>query len=236
MIAWGFASVRAERGGRAVLSAVTLSIREGEKVVLVGPSGSGKSTLARVGLGLAPVAGGRITLLGRDATGWGAAAWRRARQEAQLLLQDPLATLHPDLPVADSLLESAALHPGPGSPARRVAEALGAVGLSDVGFRLPRTLSGGERRRASLARVCLARPRLLVCDEPTAGLDQPLQAGIARALWAAAPTVVAITHDPQPFLAQADRVVVFAEGEVLEDLGAAAAPSTPLGRALLERA
>ncbi len=231
MTAWGLHGVGVALGGRTILEGVSLAIEEGERVLVVGPSGCGKSTLVRAGLGLAPLAAGSVTLFGTDTSAWGRADWRAARRDAQLLLQDPLATLHPDLTVEESLRESAALHPGPGSAARRVAEALGSVGLSDVGFRLPRSLSGGERRRASLARVSLARPRLLVADEPTAGLDEPLQAGIARLLVASAPTVVVITHDLPPFLPLVDRVVVLGAGGVVEVVARGSTPSTDQGRA-----
>lgn len=195
-------------GGRVVLRGVTLAVAEGQKLLVVGPSGSGKSTLLRVVAGLQRPAAGRVQVAGASPT--------PGASHTQLLFQDPLATLHPELPVGTSLLETAWLHPGPGSPARRAAEALAAVGLSDVGFRLPGSLSGGERRRASVARVSMARPRLLLADEPTTGLDQELQASIARLVLAAAPTVIVVTHDPEPFLPWVDRVVTLRAGALSE--------------------
>ncbi len=234
MTSWSFGGVGVDLGGRTVLDGVELSVEEGRKVLILGPSGCGKTTLARAGLGLVPYQRGAVHLLGHDTRGLSSRAWRDVRRGAQLLFQDPLATLHPDLPVEDSLLESARLHPGPGSAAHRVALALRGVGLTDIGFRLPRSLSGGERRRASLARVSLAAPRLLVADEPTAGLDEPLQAAIARLIVASAPTVVIVTHDAAPFLPLVDDVVVLDGGRVLEHFPRAGTPATALGRALLE--
>lgn len=231
MTVLSLAAVSVTLANHPALASVELRVEEGERWLVLGPSGSGKSTLVRAAVGLVAPTAGRVELFGAPPR----SLPRARRSQAQLLFQDPLATLHPELPVAASLAESAWWHGGHRGPAaeRRVAEALRAVGLSDVGHRLPATLSGGERRRASLARVALARPRLLLADEPTTGLDEPLQAAIAELVTRAAPTCVVVTHDAAPFLPWVDRVLVLADGRVAETLRPGAAPATDVGRALL---
>jgi ABC-type glutathione transport system ATPase component len=208
-----------------VLDRADLDLRSGELVALVGPSGSGKTTLARCGLGLLGVDAGRIRLFGEDTTSLDRAGWRRARSRAQLLFQDPRAMLHPQLPIGLLLEESAALHRPDADPVRVAAEALRAVGLSDRGLHRPRELSGGERRRAGLARVLVARPELLVADEPTAGLDAELRREMVDLLFSSCgpeAAVVVVTHDLATVAPACDRVVVLDRGRVVEELDRAA--------------
>ncbi|MEO0600551.1 MAG: ATP-binding cassette domain-containing protein [Myxococcota bacterium] len=201
-----------------VLDDVSLSVGAGERVAIVGPSGSGKSTLVRIGLGLVPFTSGTIRLFGEATAGWGRARWREARRRAQLLVQNPRAMLHPEVPVGALLTESAELHRHD-DPAAAAERALAEVGLAGRGGALPRQLSGGEQRRVGLARVLLARPDLLVVDEPTAGLDAAVKRDmldliLARATERAA--VVMVTHDLRTVARVCDRVVVVASGRVVD--------------------
>lgn len=208
-------------GGAAhvALAGVDLSVRPGERVGIIGESGSGKTTLARVGLGLTPPDAGSIEIFGSDLSRASAREWRAVRTRAQLLFQDPGAMLNPSFSLSYLLRESARLH-RPGAPAAElVEEILSAVGLGGRGSARLHELSGGERRRAGLARVLLARPRLLVADEPTAGLDAALKADLVELLLERAGpecAVILISHD-LPMVAWAcHRVLVMADAQIVD--------------------
>lgn len=226
--------------GAPALRGVDLRVEPGERVALIGESGSGKSTLARVGLGLSPYDGGSISLFGEDTQGWTSARWRAARRDAQLLFQDPAASLHPGLRLCDLLRESARLHRPDEDPVRATARALDAVALGDRGEALPHQLSGGEQRRVTIARLLLAKPRLLVADEPTAGLDAALKASLIDLLLEAVGprcAVVLISHDVAVVSWCCERVVVLDEGAVIESLPVRSLPTGarhPRTQALLE--
>jgi ABC-2 type transport system ATP-binding protein len=156
------------RGGRLVLPGVSLSVRRGVVTGLLGPSGSGKTTLMRAIVGVQIVAAGDVSVLGLPA---GVAELRR---RVGYVTQTP--SVHSDLTVRENLRYFAAVV---GAPPARVDEAIGTVGLVEQADQVVRTLSGGERSRASLATALLGRPELLVLDEPTVGLDPVLR----RDLW-----------------------------------------------------
>lgn len=205
------------RGHPAVVDA-DLEVRPGERVAIIGESGSGKTTLARLGLGLVRPDAGTIALDGAPVTG------PLRGRGAQLLFQDPRAMLNPGLSLGALLRESARVHQPDEDPARLAAEALERVGLGGRDGALPYELSGGERRRAGLARVLLARPRLLVADEPTAGLDAALKADLLELLVERAGpdcAVVVISHDLPLVLWACQRVVVMQAGRVVDRFAAA---------------
>lgn len=205
---------------------------------MLGASGSGKSTLLRVGLGLERRQSGVVRFRGSDTSDWSGARWQRARSEIQLLLQDPMAMLHPTLPIGYLVEESARLH-RPHAPAARVArEALVHVGLADRWWATPSELSGGERRRASLARVLVAQPALLCVDEPTNGIDAARRPAVVRRLLDAIPVdgaLVMVSHDVELLRWACQRFIVLDAGRIvdaftramLDTLGPAArAPAT----------
>ncbi len=202
----------------------SLEVAEGERVGLIGESGSGKTTLARVGLGLIPPDGGRISLFGEDTADWGPRRWRAARRHAQLLFQDPRAMLNPAMTLDQLLRESARLHDPDRACRAAAAEVLERVGLGGRGQALPHQLSGGERRRAGIARLLLAHPRLVVADEPTAGLDAALKAELAELLLdRVGPecAVVLISHDLPLVLWCCTRVLVLRAGRVVDTFATA---------------
>jgi peptide/nickel transport system ATP-binding protein len=232
------------RKAHPALHGASLTVAAGERVGLIGRSGSGKTTLVRCGLGLVRPDRGRVTVLGHDALALDRRGWQRLRSQVQLVFQDPRAMLHPDLPVGVLLEESAALH-RPGEDPRAVArEALAAVGLDHRADALPGELSGGERRRAGIARVALTRPRLLVADEPTSGLDAVLKGKMVELLLeAVGPScaVVLVTHDLQAVAPACDRIAVLDHGRVVETFSTRALaegfePAEPTTRELLEAA
>ncbi len=222
---------------------VDLVVAAGERLALVGESGSGKTTLARAGMGLVARDGGTIHVLGEDASRWGASAWAAARRRVQLLVQDPRATIHPRFPLGLQLAESARLHRPELDPRREAARALAEVGLAGREGALLRELSGGERRRAGIARVLLARPALVIADEPTAGLDAGMRAEILELLdRSLGPdcAIVVITHDLPAVTWMCDRAVVMAGGRLVDsfrpdELGAGA-PRHPVAAGLLAAA
>ncbi len=207
------------------LDDVELTVAAGEVVGLVGASGSGKSTLARTLLGLRRPDAGRVMVGGQDMAQLSGRALRRARQRLALVHQDPYASLHPAVPVVDLVAEPLAVAGvRRGERRRRAGDALASVSLEptpDLLARRASGLSGGQRQRVALARAVVARPVLLVLDEPMSMLDTSLRAGIAQALLDArddqATAVVLITHDLAEAAAICDRLVVMDHGRVVED-------------------
>ena len=157
------------RGGRLVLPGISLSVRRGAVTGLLGPSGSGKTTLMRAIVGVQVVHGGEATVLGLPA------GVPELRRRVAYVTQEP--SVYGDLTVEENLDYFGSIL---GVAGGRVAEAAGAVELSEHLGQVVRTLSGGERSRVSLATALLGEPELLVLDEPTVGLDPVLR----RDLWA----------------------------------------------------
>jgi ABC-2 type transport system ATP-binding protein len=160
--------LRVVRGGTEVLPGLSLTVPAGRITGLLGPSGSGKSTLMRAIVGVQRVAGGEVTVMGRPA---GSADLRR---RVGYVTQSP--SVYGDLTVRENLRHFArVLGVGRGD----VDRAIETVGLGDQGDRVVGNTSGGQLNRASLAVALLAKPSLLVLDEPTVGLDPVLR----RDLW-----------------------------------------------------
>ncbi len=239
-------------GGRhtpPVLDDVSLAVRPGEIVGLIGETGSGKTTLARAVVGLVPARAGRVTFAGTDLTALGARSLRefRRRGEVQYVFQDPLRALDPDLTAAESVAEPLAAA-GIGDRAQRAeraARALHAVGLETThGERLPGGLSGGQRQRVLLARALVTEPRLLICDEPVSALDAANRGHVLRLLLDLRDTTgvaaLVISHDLHSLSGFADRVAVLNQGRLVEQgpgpRGSGARRSTRTRRRLLAAA
>jgi peptide/nickel transport system ATP-binding protein len=165
---------------------VSLDIRAGRTLALVGESGCGKTTVGKGILQLIPVTGGSVTFDGAELVGMATERLRAQRGQFQIVFQDPFSSLDPRMVVAD-ILEEGMTALGVGSNEReRQAEAdrlLTAVGLSvDAKYRYPHEFSGGQRQRIAIARALAVEPRLIVCDEPTSALDVSVQAQILNLL------------------------------------------------------
>jgi oligopeptide/dipeptide ABC transporter ATP-binding protein len=164
---------------------VSLTIRAGETLALVGESGCGKSTLARVVLRLEPPTHGRVRLEGEDITGLSGAALRGRRHLAQMVFQDPYASLDPRM-TAETIVREPLDNYRIGRPVERrerVLALLRRVGLTaDHAGRFPHELSGGQRQRVGIARALALQPRLIVADEPVSALDVSIRAQVINLL------------------------------------------------------
>ena len=211
------------RGSVRSIDGVSLTIRRGEVMGLVGESGCGKSTLAKVLVRLLPPDSGTVTIADRDLASLGGEDLRRFRTTMQLIFQNPYAALDPRMRIGTSLEAPLAQH-GIGTDRERcryAAEMLSEVGL-DESFveRLPRQCSGGELQRIVIARALLLRPRFLVCDEPTSALDASLRAQIVNLLVDLKErfdlTLLVISHDLRIVRYFSDRVAVMYLGRIVE--------------------
>ena len=203
-------------GKTVAVDRLSLSIAAGELVALLGPSGCGKTTTMRAIAGLMPVAGGRITLDGREITRVPA-----NRREIGLVFQSY--ALFPHLTVFDNVAFGLKLHGLSGTALRtRVEEGLTTVGLSDFAGRKTPDLSGGQQQRVALARSLVMQPKLLMLDEPLSNLDARLRlemrTELQRVQKESGVTMIFVTHDQVEALALADRIVVMRGGGI-EQIG-----------------
>jgi peptide/nickel transport system ATP-binding protein len=165
---------------------VSLAVRAGRTLALVGESGCGKTTAGKALLRLIPPTGGRVVFAGRDLASLSKAQLRASRAAMQIVFQDPYASLNPRMRVAEILAEGMlSLDIGRTDKDRmyRVAELLEQVGLPiEALARYPHEFSGGQRQRIAIARALAVEPKLIVCDEPTSALDVSVQAQILNLL------------------------------------------------------
>lgn len=210
-------------GALHVLDGVSLDVRAGEVLGVVGESGCGKSTLGRCLLRLLKPTAGRVIVGGQDITGLRQSQLRSLRAQMTLVFQDPWAALNPRMTARRMIEEPLLLHTGLDRAARRrEAEALARrVHLMPEHLdRLPVGLSGGQLQRVCIARAIATKPRLVVLDEPTSSLDLSVRAGILdllAELRADTDTAMLfITHDLGTLRLIADRIAVLYLGKVVE--------------------
>jgi peptide/nickel transport system ATP-binding protein len=165
---------------------VSLAVRAGRTLALVGESGCGKTTVGKAMLRLIPPTGGRVVFAGSDLASLSDSALRARRGAMQIIFQDPYASLNPRMRVAEILAEgmqSLGIGTSDSDRARRIAALLEQVGLPlETLKRYPHEFSGGQRQRIAIARALAVEPKLIVCDEPTSALDVSVQAQILNLL------------------------------------------------------
>jgi putative ABC transport system ATP-binding protein len=205
------------------LRGVSLAIRPGEFVALMGPSGSGKSTLLQVLGGLDQPTSGEVILEGEDISRLSDDRATRLRRERTGFVFQSF-NLVPLLDVAENVglpFTIAGQDPRSGEAAARIREAIALVELTGKERHRPEQLSAGEQQRVAVARAIVTRPALLFADEPTGNLDFRTGTGILDALWRTCvergQTVVLVTHDAKA-AAYADRVLVIGDGEIREEI------------------
>jgi peptide/nickel transport system ATP-binding protein len=202
---------------------VTLTIRRGETLGLVGESGCGKSTVGRTILRLYRPTDGRVFFDGRDITNLGDSDLRPLRRRMQMVFQDPFASLNPRHSVGRIVGEPLRTHglAGRREAASRVRELLVTVGLpADAASRYPHEFSGGQRQRIGLARALAVNPDFVVADEPVSALDVSIQAQIINLLERLQEefelTYLFIAHDLAVVRHISDRIAVMYLGTVVE--------------------
>lgn len=212
------------RGTVHAMDRVTLAVRQGETLGLVGESGCGKSTMARLLVQLEPATSGRIMIDGVDLSTASRAERARLRRTIQMVFQDPYASLDPRIAVGDAVTEVLTVHRITGSRAarqRRTAELLDMVGLPlSVASRLPHEMSGGQRQRIGIARALAVEPKILVLDEAVSALDVSVRAEVmnllARLRRELGLTYVFISHDLGMVRHISDRIAVMYLGQIAE--------------------
>ena len=237
----------AERGNERLQAVrdVSLSLRNGETVAIVGESGSGKSSLVRAMLGLVPMEAGRVVYAGEPLEGPVKSRAKAQRRDLQLVFQDPVSALNPQMRVRALIGESLLVHePGLSLQARlaRVNEALEQVGLNDQYLeRYPHELSGGQAQRVAIARALILGPKVLVCDEAVAALDGSVRQQVLELLRTIQAntglSILFITHDLAVVRAISHRVLVMYMGRLVEladNASLFSRPRHPYTRALID--
>ncbi|MBR7742686.1 ABC transporter ATP-binding protein [Phycicoccus sp. BSK3Z-2] len=201
---------------------LSLEVRPGETLGLVGESGCGKSTLSRTIVGINEVSAGTITVDGRDVTRMTGADRQHVANTIQYIFQDPYASLNPRRTIGQSMDEALEMTGVTGSAARsRAAELMDTVGLAEGHLaRYPHEFSGGQRQRVGIARALAKEPKLLICDEPVSALDVSIQAQIINLLEELRERLTIgllfIAHDLSVVRHLSDRVAVMYLGRIVE--------------------
>jgi len=206
-----------------VVRNVSLNLRKGEILGLVGESGCGKSTLAKTVLRLVTEDSGSIQLEGTELTILNAAEIKNLRKDFQIIFQDPYASLNPRMSVYDALLEPLKLHNivPPIEYERTISQLMDEVGLLPRDIRkYPHEFSGGQRQRIAIARALAVRPKLIIADEPVSALDVTIQAQVLKLMLQLVEkyhlSMIFVSHDLSVIRYICDRTAVMFQGEIVE--------------------
>jgi polar amino acid transport system ATP-binding protein len=244
-------NVRKRFGDQEVLKGVSLGVEAGEVVCLLGASGSGKTTLLRCINHLETIDDGEIRVAG-DLVGYALGKNGKLREEKDKITSAKRArigmvfqrfNLFAHLTVLENVTEAPVqvLRMAPEAARKRALDLLASVGLKDKAGHYPHELSGGQQQRVAIARALAMEPRLMLFDEPTSALDPELVGEVLetmRRLAADGMTMVVVTHEMGFAREVADRVIMMADGQVVEDGPPAqlfSAPSHPRTKAFLAR-
>jgi peptide/nickel transport system ATP-binding protein len=222
-------------GHTPVLDDVSIELREGEVLGLLGESGSGKSTLGRVMLGLLKPTAGMVRFRNEELSTMSRKIRSAFRLKGQLIFQDPLSALNPTMSIEDIVTEPLRIQRRlPKASKRSTAQSL----LSNVSLdpsltvRRPSELSGGQRQRVVIARALSVHPDFVVADEPVSALDVSIQAQILELLSdlrrSMQLTMLFISHDITVVRYVADRIAVMYHGKIVEIAPAATLISNPI--------
>ncbi|MFT8358660.1 ABC transporter ATP-binding protein [Bifidobacterium aquikefiri] len=221
------ASAKRYQGQRLALDDVSLSLKSGECLAIIGESGSGKTTATRILLGLLAPTAGSLRYRGKQAP-MHSTEWKRLRRESSMIFQNPYSSLDPRWTVRQSLKEAVSLRFGrgldPSSVEARSLKILDTVGLDGrvVIDRYPIDLSGGQAQRVAIARAIIDEPEILLADEPMSAVDVTARVQIlhtlqeVRTIQGASLSMIFVSHDIGRVQHIADRIVVLRQGRVLE--------------------
>ena len=215
---------KTQRGTLHAVDDVSLSIRRGRTLGIVGESGCGKSTIGRVILQLIRPTSGEVIFDGRDITGLRGRELRRLRKEMQMIFQDPFSSIDPRKTVNQIISEPVKVHgiiKDRAAREERVLELMQTVGLAERLINAyPHELDGGRRQRVGIACALAVEPRFIVCDEPVSALDVSIQAQILNLLKhlqrQMGLTYIFITHDLSVVNHFSDDIAVMYLGQVVE--------------------
>lgn len=207
------------------LRGVNFSLSKGEIVGLVGESGSGKTTVGRIAIGLLRPSKGKVYFKDEDVWEPGNAVHKKLRKETRMIFQNLDAVFNPHMKIYDSLFDVLKLHTSfsKGQIDQRIGELMEIVNLP-LGLlqEYPHTLSGGQKRRGSIARAIAVPPEIIIADEPVSALDVSMKTQITDLLKSINNelnvTILFISHDIEILASLCTRIAVMKDGEIVEQL------------------
>ena len=213
-----FQQINMAFGKKEILNDVSFAVQKGETLAVIGPSGSGKSTILRLLIGLLEPTGGKILINGQDVSLFDEDHWNSLRQKMGMVFQ--YSALFDFLSVGENVAFGLRQHTelSEAEIQKVVAERLEQVGLPDTQAAYPAELSGGMKKRVSLARATALQPEIVLYDEPTAGLDPIMSENINDLIVKTRETMgvtsILVTHDMNSVFKVADRIALLYETRI----------------------